>query len=169
MFNKRRLSLCAALTILAAALQAVPFLLGDAFAFAAILGGFPVYTAARLSRISGIVVYLTAACLTSIMGIGEALFFICFNGIIGLSLGIMKGRFKSVYLQPVPSALIVILMLSALNSFFDISVFGYSSSINPFRQALMLFAPLYIYCLIYLKLAASSDNLLHKYVDLNIH
>ncbi|HYF84202.1 MAG TPA: hypothetical protein VEB00_14375 [Clostridia bacterium] len=169
MLNKRKLVFCIMLAVLAAALQAVPRILGTAFAFAAILGGFPVYIAAGLNWALGIAVYLTAAYITSIINISEALFFVCTNGIIGLSLGILKNRFGSIYFAPAPSALIVISMLFAVNYLFEISIFGYSALKTPIVQAFTLFLPLYIYCLIYLKLAMFADTLLYKYIDLDAH
>ena len=167
MLNKRVLIFCIMLAVLAAALQAIPHILGAAFVFAAILGGFPVYIATRLNWVLGIAVYLTAAYISSIMNIGEALFFICTNGIIGLSLGITKDRFKRVYSAPVPSTLMVIVMLFAVNYLFGISIFGYSVLRAPIPQALTLFPPLYIYCLIYLRLVMYADTLLHKYIELD--
>ncbi len=167
MLNKRVLIFCIILAVLAAALQAVPRILGSAFMFTVILGGFPIYIAARLNWACGVAVYLAAAYISSIMSLGEAIFFICTNGIIGLSLGIMKSHFKSIYFAPAPSALMVILMLFTVNHLFGISIFGYSAFKAPLQQAFTLFPPLYIYCLIYLRLAAYADTMLHKYIELD--
>ncbi|HYF74959.1 MAG TPA: hypothetical protein VD757_00110, partial [Candidatus Nitrosocosmicus sp.] len=167
MINKRLLVLCVILTVLAATLQALPRLLGDAFAFAAVLGGFPIYAAAHLHWAWGIAVYLAAAYLSSIVNMGEAMFFICSNGIIGLSLGISANRLKNTYIRPVPSVLAVIAMLSAVNSLFGINIFGYSPLRTPLQQVLILFLPLYIYCLIFLKLAIFADDLLHRHIELD--
>jgi hypothetical protein len=112
-------------------------------------------------------VYLAAAALLASVNIGEALFFTCTNGIIGLSLGIIKNRFKSIYPVPALSALIDIAILFTVNYLLGISIFGHSALKVPFLQALNLFPPMYLYCFLYLKLAISADNLLHKYIELN--
>jgi hypothetical protein len=167
MLNKRVLILCIILAVLASALQAIPYILGTDFAFASILGGFPIYIATRLNCALGIAVYLTVAYISSVMNIGVALFFICTSGIIGLSLGIMKSHFKGIYYAPAPSALMVIAMLFTVNYLFGISIFGYSALKSPIAQAFTLFLPLYIYCLIYLRLAVYADTLFHNYIELN--
>lgn len=168
MLNKRSLIFCIIFAVLAAALQTAPRILGDAFIFAVILGSFPVYIAAHLNWALGIAVYLTAAYILSVMNISEALFFICTNGIIGLSLGFMRGRLSSIYYAPAPSSLIVIAMLFAVNYIFGISIFSPSSLMSPIAQACTLFLPLYIYCLIYLRLAVYTDNLFRKHIKLDI-
>lgn len=165
MLNKRVIILCIMLAVLAAVLQAVPRVLGSALMFAVILGGFPIYLAARINWACGVAVYLAAAYISSTVNPGEAIFFICTNGIIGLSLGILKDRFKSIYSAPVPSALMVTAMLFAVNHLLGISIFSYSALKAPIPQALALFLPVYIYCLIYLQLAVYADTLLHKYLE----
>ncbi|KUO72629.1 MAG: hypothetical protein APF77_07255 [Clostridia bacterium BRH_c25] len=167
--NRRVLFLCILLAFSAAALQAVPGILGNTFAFTVILGGLPVYIAARLSCTSGIAVFFTASALSAYMDISEALFFICTNGIIGLSLGLAKGRFKNIYTVPFPSALLVVVMLSAVNYLFGIRIFGNSALKSLIPQAITLLPPLYIYCFIYLKLSMFADNLLHRNIELNNH
>ncbi len=162
---KRVLVYYVILVVLTSTLQAMPHISGAAFAFAAILGSFPVYIASRLNWVLGFAVYLTAAYISSLMNLGEALLFICTNGIIGLSLGIIKGRIKSIYYVPVPSVMIVILMLFAVNYLLGISIFGYSQLKSPILQGFTLFLPLYIYCFIYLKLAMHTDTLLGKYIE----
>lgn len=157
------------LTVLATALQTVPRIFGSAFAFAAILGGFPVYIAARLNSTLGIIVYLSVSILSATINISEAIFFICTNGIIGLSLGIAKNHFKKIYLVPVPSTLLVIVMLFMVNYLLGISIFGYSAFKAPIPQAFTLFLPLYIYCFIYMKLAMSADNLIYRYIDSRVY
>jgi hypothetical protein len=157
------------LALSAALLQNISRIFGNALDFISILAGFPVYYAARLNWIPGVIVYITAAALSAALNIGEALFFICTNGLIGLSLGIIKGRFRNINFVPVPSAILVIAMLFTVNYLFGISIFGYSSFNAPILQALVLFLPIYIYCYIYMKLAISADNLLHKYFDFRIY
>ncbi|HOM42764.1 MAG TPA: hypothetical protein PLG67_03170 [Bacillota bacterium] len=169
MFNKRILFFCTGLALLAAALQAVPPILGAAFGFAALLNGFPIYLAARLSYILGILVYLSAAALLAFYNPCEALFFICTNGIIGLSLGIIKDRFRSIYPIPALSAILDIAILLIVNYRFGISIFSPSAFSTPVSQAAALMLPMYLYCLIYLKLAMSVDKLLHRYIELDIH
>lgn len=168
MFNKRVLIIYVILTFSAAGLQSAPRIFGKAFVFAALLDGFPVYMAARFNYALGIAVYLTAAALLASANISEALFFTCTNGIIGLSLGIMKNRFKSIYPLPAISALIDIAILFVINYLLGISIFSHSALKAPVLHAIMLFPAVYLYCLLYLKLASSADNLLHKYIDLNI-
>lgn len=169
MFNKRILLLCIGLALLAASLQTVPIIFGTAFAFTVLLNGIPVYMATRLNYALGILVYILTAALLAFYNSFEALFFICTNGIIGLSLGIIKDCFRSIYPVPALSALLNISILFIVNYRFGISIFS-SFLINaPILQVLMLFLPMYIYFLLYLKLAMSLDRLLHKYIELNIH
>jgi hypothetical protein len=168
-FNKRILFFCTVLALLAAALQAVPLIFGAAFAFASLLNGFPIYLAARLSYIPGILVYLSAAALLAFLNPFEALFFICTNGIIGLSLGIIKDRFRSIYPVPALSALLDVAILFTVNYRFGISIFSPSAFSTPAGQAAALLFPMYLYCLIYLKLAMSLDKLIHRYIELDIH
>jgi hypothetical protein len=101
-------------------------------------------------------------------GIGEVLFFICTNGFIGLSLGILQYRFRSNYTIPAFSALIVSIMLFIVNYFFKISIFWDSTFKTPVIQAFALFSFLYIYCLIYLRLAIFANKLLRKNIEFNI-
>ena len=169
MLNKRVLISCLILAVSAAALQTIPRILGPAFVFTGILSGFLVYFAAQLNWFLGFAVYLTASALSASMDMGEAVFFICTNGIIGLSLGIIKDRFKNIYLVPVLSALLVTVMLCIVNYLFGINSFGYSAPKALIPQALTLFLPLYIYCFICLKLAMSAYNLLHKYINFHIY
>lgn len=168
MFNKRILIFCIILALLAAALQAAPFVFGTVFAFAVLLNGFPVYIAARFSYALGILVYLSAAALIASYNSGEAVFFACTNGIIGLSLGIIKSLFRSIYPVPALSALLDISILLIVNHLFGIKVFNSSVFGTPASQAAALLIPMYLYCLMYLRLAMSVDNLLHKYIDFNI-
>lgn len=169
MLNIRTLVFYLILAVSAVLLQIIPRTLGHVLDFTVILAGFPIYSAARLSLLYGVVLYLAAASLSASMNMGEAVFFICTNGIIGLSLGIIKDRIRSISLVPVPSAMIVIVMLLIVNYLLGISIFGYSALKAPILQVLTLFLPIYIYCFIYLKLAMSVDNLLHKCIDLNIY
>jgi hypothetical protein len=169
MLNKRVLILCIILAVLAAALQAVPSILGCISVFAAILGGLPVYIAARLHWALGISVYLSTAYISSNLEVSRALFFICTCGIVGIFLGITKDRFRSIYLPPVPTALVAVGMLLIVNYYLRISIFSYSSLKTPGLQALVLFPPTYIYCLIYLKLAVFADTLVHKHFQLDTH
>ncbi|MGI6585094.1 MAG: hypothetical protein GX301_06640 [Gracilibacteraceae bacterium] len=169
MFNKRILIFCIILALMAAALQAVPFVFGTVFSFAVLLNGFPVYIAARFSYTLGILVYLSAAALMALYNFCEAVFFACTNGIIGLSLGIMKGLFKSIYTVPALSALLDITILLMVNYLFGIRIFNSSVFGTPVSQTAALLIPMYFYCLVYLRLATSVDNLLHKYIDFNIH
>lgn len=168
MLSKRVIAFYIILAVLTAALQTSPRILGDAFAFAVILSGLPVYIAARFSCAVGISVYLAATVLSAYMNTGEALFFICINGIIGLSLGILKYRFKSTYAIPALSALIAILILFIINYSFGINIFGNSAFRTPIPQALALFPILYVYCLVYLKLAMFANNLVRRNIELNI-
>ena len=167
MLNKRILAFCIMLAVLVTVLQAVPRIFEGSFVFAVILGGILVYIAARLNCIFGVAVHLAAIVLSASMNIGEAVFFACTNGIVGLSLGIIKRRFKSIYYARAFSALIVVVMLFAINYLLGIDIFGNTSLKPPMSQALKLFSPLYIYCLIYLKLAIFSENLLHRNINLS--
>ncbi len=169
MSDKRVLIFCFTLAASAAVLQNIPHMFGHALDFVAISAGFPVYSAARFNWVFGVAVYIAAAALSAALNTGEAVFFICTNGIIGLSLGIMKDRLKNINFVPVPSAILVIIMLFIVNYLFGISIFGYSSLNAPILQALTLFLPLYIYCYIYLKLAISADNQLRKYTGLHMY
>ena len=168
MLNKRVIVFCIILVVLTAALQAAPRIFGNAFDFAVILSGLPVYIAARFNCAVGISVYLAATILSAYMNTGEAIFFICTNGFIGLSLGIIKYRFKSTYTIPAISALIIILILFIINYSFGINILGNSTFKTPISQALALFPILYVYCLLYLKLAMFADNLIHRNIELNI-
>lgn len=167
--NKRLLVIIILLTGLSVVLQGLPRILGEVFLFAAMLSGLPIYSAVRLNWFCGLLAYLAAAYLPSLRNTGEALFFLCTNGIIGLSLGITRGFFKDIFIPPIPSTLIVITMLHAVNNLLEISIFGYMPAKAPLEQAFLLFFPIYVYCLIYLKLAVFTDNLLHKYIELDIH
>lgn len=166
MLNRRVLFLCVILAASAAILQSAPRILGDAFAFAVLLCGLPVYIAARLNCTLGIIVYLAAAAISAYANISEALFFTCTNGIIGLSLGINKRFFRNWYTAPVTSVILVIFMLSMVNCILGISIFNNTDFKTHIAQMLMIFPPLYIYCLVYLKLSIFADNLLHRNIEL---
>lgn len=162
MLNKRVVGLCIILSILSAVLQSAPVLLGNSFSFAVFLSGLPVYIAARQGCGAGITVFFAAAALSLYMNVIEALFFICTNGIIGISSGIMQDRFNSIYYIPVPSALLVVVMLFAVNYPLGIRIFDTSVIKAPILQAIALLPILYAYCLIYLKTSMSAAALLHR-------
>jgi hypothetical protein len=168
MLNSRVTISCIILTLLAAVLQAAPGIFGESFALAVCLCGFPVYIAARFNSIWGIAVYLAAAAILAYFNTGEALFFICTNGFIGLSLGILKYHFKSNYTIPAFSALIVNMMLFIVNYFFKINIIDNLTFKTPVTQALALFPFLYIYCLIYFRLAVFANKLLRRNIEFNI-
>ncbi len=169
MFNKRIVILCSVLVTLAAASQAAPKVLGNAFAFAVLLGGIPVYMAVRISFFLGVVVYLTAAFLSSSGNMAEALFFLCTSGIIGLFSGTMKKFFYNPIVISASSALFVILMLSGVECLLGVSLFHDPAPESYIEWAVVLFPPLCLYCLLYLKLCILADNLLHRNIELNIY
>lgn len=167
MFNKRMVLFCIVLIVLAVTLQTVTGILGSAFAFVLIPSGLPVYIAARLNWILGIVIFSIASALSFYIDISNALFFICISGIIGLTLGITKNCFRHIFTIPIPSVLIVFIMLYSVNYFFGISVFGDSDIVTLFPKAFSLISILYLYCFMYLKLFMLAENLLHRSMDLN--
>lgn len=169
MLNKRVSIFCLILVILIVALQAAPRILGLPYIYAVILMGLPVYIAARFNWAYGTAVYLAAAVISASMNTGEALFFLCNNGFIGLSLGILKSYFKKNYTISAIPALIVGLMLFIVNYFFKINIFGSSVIKIPILQALTLFSLLYVYCLIYLKLAIYANNLIRRNIEFNFY
>lgn len=169
MLNRRVTISCIILTLLAAALQSAPGILGDTFSFVVILSGLPVYIAARFNWAYGTAVYLAAAGILVSMNTYEALFFICTNGFIGLSLGILKYHFKRNYTVSAISALITGVILFIINYFFEISIFGYLTFKTPVTQALALFPLLYIYCFIYLEIAIYANNVLRQNIEFNIY
>lgn len=160
--NKRIMAVCAVLTILASAMQTLP-------AAAAILGGIPIYIAVRLNRILGAVSCLTTAYITSRIGLSELLFFMCSAGIVGLCLGMTKGYFSSFLIPPAVTALIVFLMLSCINYYLGIGIFGYSPLRTPLKQAMLMLPPLYLYSLIYFKLSVFADSLLNECIELKLY
>lgn len=168
MLKRRMTAFYIILTVLTTALQAAPGILGDIFAFAVILSGIPIYIAARSNCIAGISVYLTSTILSACMNIVEITLFICINGIIGLSLGILRYRLKSTYSISSITALIIILALFIINYSFGINILENSSFKTPITQAPILFPILYAYCLVYLKLAMFTDNLIRRNIELNI-
>lgn len=167
MINRRVVLLCILLAFLAVALQTIPSALGGVFAFAAFSSGFPIYIAARLNCILGIVVFSAVSALLAFINISEALFFICVSGIVGLTLGITKGHFKSIYVLPIPADLIAFGMLSAVNHLFGIGIFDNSYHDAFLPQALALVPPLYIYCFIYLRLSMLAENLIRRSIELS--
>jgi len=168
MFYKRVTILCIILTFLAVMLQSASGIPGKFFAFIVFLSGLPIYTAARFNFIYGAAVYLAAAAILSYLNTGDALFFICTNGLIGLSLGILKYHFRSNYIIPAFSALIVNIMLFIVNYFFKINIISNLIFKTPFAQALALLPLLYIYCLVYLRLAMLANKLLRQNIEFNI-
>lgn len=156
--NWRVIVSCTILTVLAATLQTVPGIM--------ILGGIPIFIAVRLNLVYGAVSLLATAYITSMIGLSELLFFMCSGGIIGFSLGILKDRFKNTYIPPLVAALIVFLLLDCIHHYLGISIFGHLPHRTPLQQALLLLPPLYVYSLIYFKLAIFADGVLHKYIEL---
>lgn len=149
---------CMILTVLAAAIQAAPGIM--------VLGGIPIFIAVRLNLVCGAVSLLAAAYITSRIGLGELLYFMCSGGIIGFSLGILKDRFRNTYIPPIIAALIVFLLLDCIDYYLGINIFGHLPHRTPLQQALLLLPPLYVYSLVYFKLAIFADGVLHKYIEL---
>jgi hypothetical protein len=165
--NKRVSVFCIILIVLITVFQSAPRILGESFALAVYLCGLPVYIATRFNCIYGTAVYLAAAAILLYLNTGEALFFICTNGFIGLSLGILKYHFKSNYIIPAFSALLVNIVLFIVNYFFKINIFSNFTYKTPVTQALALFPFLYIYCLVYLRLSMFANKLLRQNIEFN--
>jgi|GEM_PF-5041766 len=125
-----------------------------------IAGGLPVYLAARLNLLTGILIYLLVSIISALMDIGAALYFICTAGIASLSLGIARSRSRKLRLVPIPSAILVFSMLAVLNYHFGIRILGDNNRWTILMQALVLIPFLYLSCYLYLSLLMLAEKLI---------
>lgn len=169
MIGKRKVAFCILLAASAAGLQALSGLESILPILAVVAVSLPVYLAARLNPISGIMIYFFVSILAARVDISSALFFICTSGSVGLTLGITRGMSGHTYLVPVPAALLVFALLAAVNNFFGICLFESTYRWTIFRQALALIPGLYVFCLICLRLYMLAEKLILGSLELDAY
>lgn len=125
-----------------------------------VAGGLPVYLAARLNRIPGIIIYLLISTISAFVDISAALFFICVTGSAGLSLGIARSISGKLHIVPIPAVLLIFTMLAVLNYHFGVCIFSSIGQWTILKQAFALMPCLYIFCLLYLRLLMFSERLI---------
>ncbi|HWR61741.1 MAG TPA: hypothetical protein VN580_09035 [Clostridia bacterium] len=169
MVGKRKAAFCILLAASAAGLQALSGLESSLPIPAVVAVGLPVYLAARLNLISGILIYFLVSILAARADISSALFFICTAGSVGLTLGITRGLSRHTYLVPVPAALLVFALLTTVNNFFGICLFESTYSWTILRQAIALIPGLYVFCLVCLRLYMLAEKLLLGSLELDAY
>lgn len=127
-----------------------------------VAGGLPVYLAARLNRIPGIVIYLLISVISAFVDISSALFFICITGSAGLSLGMLRSISGKLFIVPMPAAILVFTMLAVLNYHFGVCIFSSIGQWTILKQAFALIPCLYIFCLLYLRLLMFAEKLIFE-------
>ncbi len=148
------------LAVLALLLQLLSGLEGIMSIPLLIAGGLPVYLAARLNLMPGILIYLLVSMLSAFMDISAALFFICITGSAGLALGIARNISGKLHIVPIPSVLLVFTMLAVLNHHFGVSIFSHIGQWSILKQVFALMPSLYIFCLLYLRLFILAERLI---------
>jgi len=158
--GKKKAAFCILLAASAAGFQALSGLGSSLSIPAAAAVGLPVYLAARLNFIPGILIYFSVLILSACMDISSALFFICTTGSVGLALGITRSLSGHTYLVPAPAAFLVFALLAAVNNLFGIRIFESTYRWTILRQAAALIPGLYIFCLIYFGFCMLAEKLI---------
>lgn len=71
-------------------IQSIPVFLSESFALLTLFSAIPVYTAARINPLAGVIAYAATAVLVLFASGQEALFFLFTNGVVGISQGTLS-------------------------------------------------------------------------------
>ncbi len=138
---------------LAAILQAAPVFLTEAAVALTVFSALPIYIAARLNPVTGILSYLAAFFVILFLSSHEALFFLCTNGVVGLGLGSLRYYRRKKPVTVLLSSAALTISLSIMNYGIGIPVFGTAIPGTWQLQLFLLYLFSAIYSMIYLYFA----------------